>query len=146
MKGPSLQYDLRVLRIFHCDGCGREAQVPAGVTSHTCACTDPPKFMRPLERVRVTSPDVTAFLSVPDPSELVEETVEVEEVLNNNPFDRRQQKGHIKGEDLYAAFGQTDAGRYLIVLFIRKPNSAALPISARDMTESERKYYEQQKN
>lgn len=79
MKGPSLQYDLRVLRIFHCDGCGREAQVPAGVTSHTCACTDPPKFMRPLERVRVTSPDVTAFLSVPDPSELVEETVEVEE-------------------------------------------------------------------
>jgi uncharacterized protein len=72
-------------------------------------------------------------------------TDEVEEVLRNAPFVRRQQKGHIKGEDLYAAYGQADAGRYLMVFFIHKPNSAALPISARDMTESERKYYEQQK-
>lgn len=50
----------------------------------------------------------------------------------------------IKGEDLYAAYGQTDGGRYLIIFFVRKEQTAALPISARDMTDSERKYYERQ--
>jgi uncharacterized DUF497 family protein len=71
-------------------------------------------------------------------------TDEVEEVLFGNPHVRRAQKGRIKGEDLYAAYGQTEGGRYLIVFFIRKEQTAALPISARDMTDSERKYYEQQ--
>lgn len=47
-------------------------------------------------------------------------------------------------EDLYAAYGQTDAGRYLIIFFVRKNQTSALPISARDMTESERRYYERQ--
>lgn len=72
-------------------------------------------------------------------------TEEVEEVVFGKPHIRRAQKGRIKGEDLYAAYGQTDAGRYLIVFFIRKESAAALPISARDMTDSERKYYERQK-
>ena len=69
---------------------------------------------------------------------------EVEQVLFGNPHFRRARKGHIKGEDLYTAYGQTGGGRYLIVLFIRKEQVAALPISARDMTESERRYYERQ--
>lgn len=69
---------------------------------------------------------------------------EVEEVLFGKPHVRRAQRGRVKGEDLYAAYGQTDAGRYLIVFFIRKESVAALPISARDMTDSERRYYEQQ--
>lgn len=71
-------------------------------------------------------------------------THEVEEILFGKPHVRRAQKGHVKGEDLYAAYGQTEDGRYLIVFFIRKEQTAARPISARDMTDSERKYYERQ--
>jgi uncharacterized DUF497 family protein len=71
-------------------------------------------------------------------------TTEVEEILFGKPHVRRSQKGHIKGEDLYTAYGQTEDGRYLIVLFIYKGQAVALPISARDMTDSERKYYERQ--
>lgn len=70
-------------------------------------------------------------------------TDEAEEVIFGKPHVRRIQKGRVKGEDLYAAYGQTDAGRYLIVFFIRK-GTAALPISARDMTDSEERYYERQ--
>jgi uncharacterized DUF497 family protein len=71
-------------------------------------------------------------------------TDEVEEIIFGKPHVRRAQKGHVKGEDLYAAYGQTENGRSLIVFFIRKEQTAALPISARDMTDSERRYYERQ--
>lgn len=71
-------------------------------------------------------------------------TNEVEEILFGKPHVRRAQKGRVKGEDLYTAYGQTTGGRYLIVFFIRKEQVAALPISARDMTDSERRYYERQ--
>lgn len=71
-------------------------------------------------------------------------TGEVEEILFSEPYVRRAQKGRVKGEDLYAAYGQTTGGRYLIVFFIHKEQSAALPISARDMTDAERRYYERQ--
>ena len=67
---------------------------------------------------------------------------EVEEVLFGNPLYRRVQRGHIPGEDLYAALGRTDAGRYLIVFFIYKPARKALILSARDMEEKERRQYE----
>jgi uncharacterized DUF497 family protein len=69
---------------------------------------------------------------------------EVEEILFGKSHFRRAQKGHIKGEDLYTAYGQTARGRYLIVFFIRKEQTAALPISAREMNDSERRYYERQ--
>ncbi|HEX8097434.1 MAG TPA: BrnT family toxin [Pyrinomonadaceae bacterium] len=69
---------------------------------------------------------------------------EVEEILFGRPHVRRAQKGHVKGEDLYIAYGRTEGGRYLIAFFIRKELTTALPISARDMTDSERKYYERQ--
>lgn len=71
-------------------------------------------------------------------------TNEVEEILFGKAHVRRARKGHVKGEDLYAAYGQTEEGRYLIVVFIRKEEAAALPISARDMTNSEQRYYERQ--
>lgn len=70
---------------------------------------------------------------------------EVEDVLFTKPHVRLFEKGHVKGENLYAAYGQTNAGRYLIVLFVLKNRTAALTISARDMTRSERKYYDKQK-
>jgi uncharacterized DUF497 family protein len=72
-------------------------------------------------------------------------TEEVEEVLFSEPYGRLAGKGKVKGEDLYAAYGQTSAGRYLTVFFIRKSRTAALPISARDMTPSERRRYNEKK-
>ena len=67
---------------------------------------------------------------------------EVIEVLENNPKFRFIEKGHRKGEDVYAALGQTYEGRYLIIFFVYKRNGRALIISARDMTKSERRLYE----
>jgi len=49
--------------------------------------------------------------------------------------------GDYAGEDVYAAFGRTQAGRYLTVFFIYKSNCKAIPISARKMTERERRSY-----
>ena len=72
-------------------------------------------------------------------------TDEVEEVIFGRPHIRFWEKGKVRGEDLYLAYGQTDAGRYLIVFFLRKPHNTALPISARDMTDAERRYYNEQK-
>ncbi|HEX29731.1 BrnT family toxin [Candidatus Poribacteria bacterium] len=72
-------------------------------------------------------------------------TDEVEDVLFTNPLIRRAEKGRIKGEDLYVAYGQTRAGRYLVVFFVRKRSTSALPITARDMTPSERRYYNEQR-
>jgi uncharacterized DUF497 family protein len=70
---------------------------------------------------------------------------EAEEVLNAEPHIRRMSKGRIEDEHVYGAFGQTDDGRYLIVFYIRKVSGAILPISARDMDDAERKYYERQR-
>ncbi len=72
-------------------------------------------------------------------------TDEVEEILFSEPLIRLAERGRVKGEDLYLAYGQTTAGRYLVVFFIRKHRTAALPISARNMTQSERRYYGGQK-
>ena len=67
---------------------------------------------------------------------------EVEEVFFNHPWYRYIEAGHRLGEDVYAALGQTDTGRYLIVFFIHKPENVALVLSARDMDKMERKQYE----
>lgn len=67
---------------------------------------------------------------------------EVDEILFDNPLYRKVQKGHIPGEDLYAALGQTKAGRFLIVFFIYKATREALILSARDMNKRERRQYE----
>ena len=67
---------------------------------------------------------------------------EVEEVLFDNPRYRKVQKGDIPGEDLYAALGQTEAGRYLIIFFVYKTTREALLISARDMSKQEKRQYD----
>jgi uncharacterized DUF497 family protein len=66
---------------------------------------------------------------------------EVEEVLSSYPTIRKLEKGDVKGENLYIAFGKTNGGRHLSVLFVRKKDQRALIISARDMTSKERKKY-----
>jgi uncharacterized DUF497 family protein len=42
---------------------------------------------------------------------------EARQVLLNNPRIRFAENGYEKGDDVYAAFGQTFAGRYLSVFF-----------------------------
>jgi len=72
-------------------------------------------------------------------------TDEAEEAINRSPRYRFIETGDVDGEDLYAALGRTEAGRYLIVFFIRKTTGEALVISARDMNKNERKSYGKQK-
>ncbi|HXH70800.1 MAG TPA: BrnT family toxin [Pyrinomonadaceae bacterium] len=69
------------------------------------------------------------------------ETYEVEEVLAGKTRFRFVEKGERKNENVYMALGQTDAGRYLTVLFIYKQTKEALILSARDMANKERKMY-----
>jgi uncharacterized DUF497 family protein len=66
---------------------------------------------------------------------------EVVEIFENAPHFERMERGHRHGEDLYVASGQTFAGRYLVVLFIRKQAGKALIVTARDMTQKERRRY-----
>lgn len=66
---------------------------------------------------------------------------EVEEVLEAHPHVRFMERGHKPGEDLYAAFGQTVNGRYLAIFFILKRPSGALIVTARDMTDKEKRKY-----
>lgn len=68
-------------------------------------------------------------------------TDEVEEVFRNAPRFDFVAKGHVAGEDVYWALGQTDAGRYLTIFFIYKRGGKAMPISARDMKAKERRRY-----
>ncbi len=70
---------------------------------------------------------------------------EVQEAFANRPRVERMEKGHHKGEDVYVAFGQTDAGRYLTIIFIYKLDHHALIITARDMIPKERRRYGRKK-
>jgi uncharacterized DUF497 family protein len=70
------------------------------------------------------------------------ETHEVEEIFGGEPKFRFVEKGERESEDVYLALGQTEAGRYLTVLFIHKRTKEALILSARDMAERERKMYD----
>ena len=66
---------------------------------------------------------------------------EVEQVFRNRPKFKMIEKGRAKNENLYSALGRTNAGRYLIVLFIYKVTKEALIVTARDMDSKERKNY-----
>jgi uncharacterized DUF497 family protein len=72
-------------------------------------------------------------------------TDEVEQALSNRAWVRRVERGDVAGEHLYRAIGQTDAGRYLAVFFICKDRGRALVISARDVSEGERRSYDKAK-
>lgn len=73
------------------------------------------------------------------------ETSEVEEVFLNAPEFRRGPKGRRKSENLYYVLGQTDAGRYLFVVFIPKRNNKALVLTAREMSDREKRGYRRRK-
>ena len=64
---------------------------------------------------------------------------EVEEVLSGRSRFRHVERGHRKGEDVYAAVGKTRGGRTLIVFFVYKPRTReALVVSAREPSRRER--------
>ena len=48
-------------------------------------------------------------------------------------------------ENVYVALGTTENERFLFVLFILKLSKEALILTARDMSRSEKKYYEERK-
>jgi uncharacterized DUF497 family protein len=60
---------------------------------------------------------------------------EAEEVFVHRPLFRKTKKGH------YVAFGPTGAGRYLAVIFEKKPKGIVRPITGWDMNRSEVQYY-----
>ena len=66
---------------------------------------------------------------------------EVEEMLSNAPRTIFREKGYTANEDVYAAFGQTYGGRYVVAYYIYKPDHRALILSARDMTRKEKRRY-----
>ena len=70
---------------------------------------------------------------------------EVEDALLSNPLFRRARRGHVQAEDLYFAYGRTNAGRYIFIVFVWKHEDAVLVISAREMTQRERRYYNEHK-
>ena len=74
----------------------------------------------------------------------IDEIIEKLEQKHNVQQDhfRFVETGHRPGENVYAAMGRTDAGRFLIVFFVLKKDKRALIVSARTMTDAERKRYE----
>jgi len=68
---------------------------------------------------------------------------EVEEVFATQPRFHFVERGHRRGENVYAALGRTRGGRRLLVFFIHKPRThEGLILSAREPSGRERKQYE----
>lgn len=66
---------------------------------------------------------------------------EVEDILHGVNRTFRAERGYTAGEDLYAAYGQTSAGRYLVVFYVAKAGGCVLVISAREQSQQERHRY-----
>jgi uncharacterized DUF497 family protein len=61
------------------------------------------------------------------------ETDEAEAAFHNAPLILRT------GDGKYLAYGQTHEGRYLLVVFVRKPGSLIRVVTARDLVNDEKK-------
>ena len=70
------------------------------------------------------------------------ENWETEQVFFNKPLLVLDDSKHSIPEKRWAAFGRTDADRFLIVIFTRR-SSLIRVISARDMNKKERKFYDE---
>jgi len=65
---------------------------------------------------------------------------EIEEaILFGQPFYQRSREGK------YIAYGVTEEGRYLFIVFVIKGSGRIRVISARDMAENEKRYYKKRK-
>ncbi len=70
------------------------------------------------------------------------ENWECEQVFFNRPLLVLDDPKHSVAEKRWAAFGKTEADRFLIVIFAKRNNLIRI-ISARDMNKRERKYYDE---
>lgn len=70
------------------------------------------------------------------------EDLECEQVFFNEPLIILDDPKHSIAEKRFAAFGQTDVGRLLVVIFTKRGELLRV-ISARDMNRWERKFYEE---
>ena len=68
--------------------------------------------------------------------------IECEQVFFNQPLIIFDDPKHSASEKRFAAFGHTDTGRMLAVVFTRRAKLLRV-ISARDMNRRERKFYEE---
>jgi len=66
---------------------------------------------------------------------------ECEQIFFNEPLIILDDLKHSLAEKRWAAFGQTDAGRFLTIIFTKREKLLRV-ISARDMSRKERKFYE----
>ena len=69
---------------------------------------------------------------------------EVEEVIYKDKYCfmvRREKAIKIPGNYLYAVFGSTLQGRLLMVLLLNADSTNYIPVTARDMDYTEKKYY-----
>ena len=71
------------------------------------------------------------------------ENWECEQVFFNRPLLVLDDIRHSVSEKRWAAFGKTDADRFLVVIFTKRGNLIRI-ISARDMNKRERKFYDEE--
>lgn len=64
---------------------------------------------------------------------------EIEEIFEEDLIVRRGRKGY------RLAYGQTYAGRYLLVVFILKSGNILRVVTAREMDEMEKRYYRRER-
>jgi uncharacterized DUF497 family protein len=65
---------------------------------------------------------------------------EAEQVLEQDPLILRTE------DQKYLAYGQTEAGRYLLVVFAWRPKRIIRVVTARPMTDGEKKNYRRRRN
>ena len=66
---------------------------------------------------------------------------EIDEVFESDPHVELIVASDQYGESRYAALGQTEAGRYLYIVFVPVEGTRAKVITARDMDDSQRRKY-----
>jgi uncharacterized DUF497 family protein len=70
------------------------------------------------------------------------ENWECEQIFFNKPLIVLDDPRHSESEKRWAAFGKTDTGRFLVIVFTRRDYLIRV-ISARDMNKNERRYYDE---
>lgn len=69
---------------------------------------------------------------------------EVEEAAFDDPFSIVKKVGisiRNRNEYIYRLLGKSEAGKYIAFFFIPKNNGIAYPVTAREMDQSERRFY-----
>ncbi len=110
IKGPILQYELRIYRLWKCPKCGRTVRTRGAVTSRRCTCAEPEPVMQAIDRPPVGEFDSSPFVTymgeedtTPTEAELVEdlperEVTEIELAAAEKASRPRRGKGYLRAE------------------------------------------------